>query len=171
MPDQSLLADGSLWLHATFWAVSLVLIGSGASKIMDATGFVRFLSDSTGRRVALVVGRVVGAGEALLGLAGLAVGGRVVAVIVAAVHGAFAVVVAVAIRRDAPSCGCFGAVSSRPRPAHLVMNVVSSVVAVWVTIRGVPPVADGVAGLGGGVVVVVAVILTLAAGVIFVDTR
>lgn len=167
----SLWGDASIWLDVGFWAVSLVLVASGASKVMDASRFVQSLSQLTGRRVPLTVGRVVGAGEVALGLAGLSVGGRLVAALVAVVYGAFAVVVAMAIRGRLPSCGCFGAASSRPRPAHLVVNIVSTVLAAWVSVRRVPPVADGLAGLDGGAVVVVVVMLVITGGVVFVDTR
>lgn len=172
MPDHSTLWDLTPWLHASFGVVSLVLVGSGAAKIADATGFVRFLSDSTRRSVPLAVGRAVGGCEAVLGLAALAVGGRVIAVMVALTYAAFAVVVAVAMRSGAPSCGCFGAASSRPRPAHLVMNVISMALAVVAALRDVPPVADLLGGLGiGAAAVVVAVMIAAVGAVVFVDTR
>lgn len=166
------LLDPMLWAHVGFGAISLVLIGSGAAKVLDPSGFVRFLSDSSGRRVRSVVGRVTGGAEVLLGLMGLAVGGPLVAGLVALTYAAFTVVVAVALRRGSPSCGCFGAVSSQPRRSHLAMNAVSMLLAVVAAIDRVPPVADLLDGLAvGSSVIVIAVMLSMTAGVIFVDTR
>ena len=71
----------------------------------------------------------------------------------AAAYVAFAVVVALAIRRGVPSCGCFGRRAAPPARVHVVTNLASALVAmivggtalragddvaaVWAPLRGV----------------------------------
>lgn len=159
-------------LHLGFWAVSLVLIGSGAAKITQPQPFARFVTEAIGRTARTGFVQAIAAVEVLLGLVGLVLGGRTVAAAVALVYLAFALAVIVAMRKGSPSCGCFGAASSEPKAAHLVMNLGSSLVAVFAATLGVPPLSDGIEGFNTGfAVLAVVAVLVVAGGVIFVDTR
>ncbi len=83
----------------------------------------------------------------------------------------FTVVVATAMRSGAETCGCFGAASTKPKPAHLWMNVISAVVASVGLAVDPPGLADGLSGQGVmAVAILIAVVLGTAA-VFFVDTR
>ena len=163
-------------LDAVFWAVCLVLVGSGVSKITDPRPFQTAL-------IALgppVVGgvetrwpaRSIGAIEVLLGLAGLSVGGSLAAAAVAATYAAFTAVVLLARRRGLDSCGCFGARSGRPSTQHAVINAASTVVALGAAATSADGVADGLAGRPGVVnVVVVLLVLVAAVAIVVADTR
>lgn len=160
-----------LVVHAAFWVVALVLIGSGAAKIAEPGPFVGFVNDRLRGGLPLATGRAVGVVEVALGLGGLALGGRVVPGLISLTYLLFTAVVAGAIRAGAPSCGCFGAVSSRPSIVHAAMNVGSTVVAAVAAVDGVPPMADGMSGRGLLGIVLTVVVLAAAGAVIFVDTR
>lgn len=154
-----------------FWIVSAVLIGSGATKVTQPEPFARFIADSTGGTFNVGLVRGVAALEMILGLAGLTFGGRVTAGLICAAYLFFTVVVATAMRSGAETCGCFGAASTKPKPAHLWMNVVSAVVASVGLAVDAPGLADGLSGQGVmAVVILIAVVLGTAA-VFFVDTR
>lgn len=163
-------------LDAAFWVVCLVLVAAGATKLTEPAALgdaLRALhvpgtaSTVRSRQVA----RAIGVFEMVLGVGGLAVGGALIAWLVALSYGAFGLVVVLAIRRGLPSCGCFGARSGSPSPVHAVVNLLSAAVAVVAALRGTPALADGLDGRGvGGVFVAVGVLLA-AVVVIVVDTR
>lgn len=156
-------------LDALFWVVCLVLVAAGASKLVAPTATGTTL-DALGLPGGEVAARALGGVELVAGLAGLAVGGRIVAAAVAVAYAAFAVVVALARRRDLPTCGCFGARSAPPSPVHVAVNGVSALVAAAAVALPAPPVADGISGLGATGVVVVGLVLLAAALVVAVDT-
>ncbi len=79
-------------------------------------------------------------------------------------------IVAVARRRELPSCGCFGARSAPPSPVHVAVNAVSAVVAAVAAVAGPVPVADALAGQGIDGLVVAGLVLLVTALVVVVDT-
>jgi hypothetical protein len=105
------------------------------------------------RRPPAGMGRLVGLLEVVIGLLAI-LGASIwpdstapVAVVVAGAYLAFAAVVAVAIRRGVPSCGCFGRRTAPPGAIHVVTNLVSAVVAGVVAVSA----TVGVAGADAGV--------------------
>lgn len=155
---------------ALFWIVCAVLVAAGSSKVMDPAGTAGALG-ALGLPGGTVAARGLGAVEVVLGLAGLAVGGTLVAAGVAIAYAFFAVVVAVARRRELPSCGCFGARSAPPSRVHVVVNVASAAVAAVAAALGPLGVADGLAGVPLGTAAVTLGLVALATGlVIVVDT-
>ena len=166
-------------MDALFWAVCLVLVVAGASKLSAPTQVAGTLASlglarpaARGRVRGTGAARVVGTVEVALGLGALAVGGPVLAVGVALAYLGFAVVVVLARRRGLESCGCFGARSAPPSWVHVGVNVVSAAVAfVAAGLDGGPvPAADGLEELGGTGVVVAALVLLVAALVVVLDT-
>ena len=166
-------------LDAAFWAVCLVLVASGATKVAEPESFAAALAalgigplhtdgSATGRWPAVVVG----VAEIGIGLNGLVLGGPVVAALAAAAYALFAVVVLVARRRGLRSCGCFGARSGTPSLAHAVINGASALVCASAVVRAPGPLADGLGALSTGVAVAVVVgVLGTAATIVVVDTR
>ncbi len=166
-------------LDAAFWAVCLVLVASGATKLSEPQMFATALADlglvpgaADGRPLGRRVASVVGAVEICVGLAALVLGGAVVAALAAAAYASFAVVVMMARRRGIGSCGCFGSRSGRPSATHAALNGGSAAVCVAAGVVGAAPIADGLEGLGiaaaAGVVICV---LAVAAAIVVVDTR
>lgn len=163
-------------LDAAFWVVSLVLLASGVTKLVDPDPLGRALVDLgvLSRRTAdsgPLIGRVLGALEVMIGGAALAAGGRVTAVLVAVSYAVFTGIVVASWRRGLDSCGCFGSSSSPPGPAHVALNVVSSAVAVGAVAVPAPAVADGLEAAPWNPVIVVVLVLVGAVGVVAVDTR
>ena len=163
-------------LDGAFWVVSLVLLASGATKLLDPAPLgdalieLGVLPEGDPRRGALA-GRALGAVEVLVGGAALVVGGRVTAVLVALSYAVFTVIVAASWRRGLRSCGCFGASSSPPAASHVALNTVSTCVALGAVLWPAPAVADGLDASTWNPVLVVLLVLAGAVGVVAVDTR
>ena len=172
-------------VDALFWAVCLVLVVAGASKLaapdqvaatLTSLGLSRRSRSGApgrGRAPGTVAAMAIGAVEVGLGLAALVVGGPLTAVGVALAYVAFAVIVVVARRRGLASCGCFGARSAPPSWVHVGVNMGSAAVAsvAAVTGGGPLPAADGLAELGTGTAVVVSgLVLLVAMLVVVLDT-
>jgi len=92
--------------------------------------------------------RVGGFAEAVVGVAALAVGDRVTAVLLGLSFLAFAAFVALALRRDAPisSCGCFGKADTPPSRVHVAINLGAVAAAAGVAVQpsaGLPDVLSG----------------------------
>jgi hypothetical protein len=167
-------------LDGAFWAVSLVLVASGAAKLAEPTAFAEALTDlglggrqgsssrSAQRWTAIGVGLV----ELGIGLTALVLGGAVVAALAAAAYVAFTVVVLVARHRGLASCGCFGARSGTPSAAHAAINAASALVCAAAVLVPPPPVSDGLRSLStvaaAGAVVAV---LVVASAIVVADTR
>jgi hypothetical protein len=163
-----------LVLDGAFWAVCLVLVAAGAAKVGAPAVFGDALSRLLpwSRNIpARVTGRVVGLVEVCLGVAGLALGGVVVALVVGAIYAALAVIVLTARRRGLPSCGCFGQWSAPPSRTHAVVNAISAAVAVAAATVPPRPVADVLesATAAGFVAVLLAVVAAVA--VVVADSR
>ena len=107
----------------------------------------------------------------VLGIAGLAVGGTFVAAAVAVAYGAFTAVVALAIVRRLPSCGCFGSRSGPPSVLHAVLNGASAALAAAAAVVSPLPVADALDASGAGGWCALVAVLISAGLVVVVDTR
>lgn len=139
-------------LDAAFWAVCLVLVASGATKLADPVHFAASVAElgltptrrAAGRPAGELAARATGGVEVLVGLWGLAAGGSPSAVVVAVLYAGFAVVVVAARRRGLSTCGCFGARSGPPSALHVVLNVACAGVAAGAAAVGPAAVADSV---------------------------
>lgn len=163
-------------LDACFWVVCLVLVASGATKLVDPAPFARVLGELRvgGPRAVTAHGasaRAVGALEIAAGLVGLSLGGRWIAGAVALSYGSFTVVVLVARTRGLNSCGCFGERSGPPSLAHAALNAASAAVAGVGVVRAPEPIADALSGRGVGAAALVLAVLAAACAVVVVDTR
>jgi len=167
-------------LDAAYWAVCLVLVASGATKVAEPDAFARALDafgvlpkragspDPMGRWAAVIIGLV----EIGIGFNALVIGGPLLGWMAAIAFGLFTVVVLVARARGLSSCGCFGARSGTPNLAHAALNAGSSVVCGAAALTGPVALADGLDGLGRGTAIaVVAGVLAVAAAIIVADTR
>ena len=163
-------------LDAAFWVVSLVLLASGVTKLLDPAplgaalaelGVVRPGDTERGARI----GRVLGAVEVVVGGAALVAGGRWAAVLVSLSYAVFTVIVVASWRRGLTSCGCFGASSSPPGPLHVALNVASTAVAFGAVLAPAPAVADGLDAAAWNPVLVAVLVMAGAVGVVVADTR
>lgn len=165
-------------LDGAFWAVSLVLVASGAAKLAEPTAFAEALDGlgiggagaSTSLRRWTAVG--VGLVEVGIGLNALVLGGAVVAALATLAYAAFTVVVLVARGRGLASCGCFGARSGTPTAAHAVINAVSAVICAGAVLVPPPPVSDGLRSLTtASAAIAVVAVLAVASAIVVADTR
>ncbi len=117
---------------APFLAATVVLAAAGLAKIRRPEYTARALQAAGWPvgRLAVRAGAVV---ETAVAVAALAWPDPLTGALVAAAYGAFAVFVAVALRRGwaLSSCGCFGRPDSRPTYLHAVMNAGAAVAAAW----------------------------------------
>jgi uncharacterized membrane protein YphA (DoxX/SURF4 family) len=164
------VTDALPW--ALLWAVSLVMVASGAMKLADPSATADTL-DRLSAPGGMVTARLLGLAEVGVGLAVLAVGGRGLAALVGVLYLGFAGIVIAARSKGLPTCGCFGSRSAPPRIGHVIVNALSAVVA-FVAAAGPnapEPVADGLGDLSGaGAVVVGVAVLVGAIGLIVFDT-
>ena len=146
-------------LSALLGAPALLLLAAGAAKAADPTRTVGALR-ALGWPASPALVRAGAGAEALLGAAGLVVGGPVVAVLTAASYVGFAGFVAAALRSGVPvgTCGCFGRLDTPPRPRHVVVDLVLAAAALASLADGGPALlSDGplaavpVALVGAGV--------------------
>ena len=131
-------------LTGAFQILALVIVVGGVAKIASPTGFsslLRTLGLPSGRLVAQASGVL----EVVLGAAALVYGGRVAALLLAGVYAGFTVVVMAARRSGAASCGCFGAVAAPPSTVHVVVNSVSSLIALAAAVGGPSSLTDTLA--------------------------
>ena len=105
-------------------AVAALLALAGAQKLLDPTMTVGALRALRWPASPLLV-RVGSGLELALGVAAIAVGGRVLWALVALSYLAFAAFVSVALRTGTMigSCGCFGREETPPHPIHVVLDV------------------------------------------------
>ncbi|WP_375498144.1 MauE/DoxX family redox-associated membrane protein [uncultured Jatrophihabitans sp.] len=133
-------------------AGALLLVASGAAKLRHpstaATLVVRLLRRPARERLrAVLLVRIAGAGELVVGLAVLITGARPAVALLALAYLAFAAVTLTLLRAGArASCGCFGSADSPLGPGHLVLNVLACVAGFVAVLR--PP-GPGVGLLGG----------------------
>lgn len=145
--------------------LALVLVVSGVQKLVTPAAAAAAMADARlpmpwrGRPV---TGFVLGAVEVTTGAAAIAVPHRLAAAWLGAFYLALAGFVVLLRSRDADAgCGCFGAASTPPGGAHLVLNGVAAVTALAIAIAGVPDIVDVV---DDGVLVAVAYVLLLGVG-------
>ncbi len=108
--------------------IAVVVVVSGATKVGSPGPFAD-LTSSMGLRIGRPGARIVGVAEIALGAWVLAVGGRLACAVLAGSYAVFAMVVVLARRNGAASCGCFGAAAAPPSMVHVVVNLVSAAVA------------------------------------------
>ena len=132
-------------LSALLGAPALLLLAAGAAKVADPTRTIGALR-ALGWPSAPALVRAGAGAEALLGAAGLVVGGPAVAVLTAASYVAFAGFVAAALRSATPvgTCGCFGRLDTPPRPVHVAVDAALALAALVSLADGGPALlADG----------------------------
>jgi hypothetical protein len=130
-------------LAGPFLIASVVLALAGVRKLVDpdsTRGALRQMGLPW--RGPVVV--LLAVGEVFTGLYAAIDGSRAAGIAVMAWYLGFAVFVAVALRRSVPlaSCGCLGKPDTPPTPAHLLVNVLFTAVALGVAIDPYGPTAD-----------------------------
>lgn len=120
-----------------------MLVAAGAAKVVDPSRTAGALA-ALGWPSSPVLVRVGAAAELLLGTATLVVGGRVLAMLVAASYLGFALFVMAALRSGTPlgTCGCFGQADTPPRPHHVVFDAALAAGAVLAAWADAGPLAD-----------------------------
>jgi hypothetical protein len=108
--------------------VAMVVVVGGVAKLVRPGPFADLLA-VLGLPGGAVAARAAGVVEVVVGLAAFLTGARWSAALLAAAYLVFAVTVAMAERRGAASCGCFGAADAPPSGVHVVTNLVSAAVA------------------------------------------
>jgi uncharacterized membrane protein YphA (DoxX/SURF4 family) len=121
--------------------LAVVVVVGGAAKLVMPAAFSETLR-SLGVPGGAPLARLAGLVEIGLGAAALIVGGRAWAAALAALYAVFTVVVVLARRRGAESCGCFGSVAAPPSTLHVVIDAASAAVALAAAIVGVPGLTD-----------------------------
>ena len=115
--------------------IAVVVVVSGVTKLRSPRPFAD-LTSTMGVSIGSVGARVVGLAEIALGVWVLVSGGRAACAVLAVAYLAFAVVVVLARRAGAPSCGCFGAAAAPPGAVHIVLNLTSAAVAAAGAVAG-----------------------------------
>jgi uncharacterized membrane protein YphA (DoxX/SURF4 family) len=126
-----------VWVTGPFTITSAVLVVGGMLKLRDSRPSRAALS-ALGVPVPRLLAYLAGPVEIAVGATALMLGGWVAAVPVTALYLAFVAMVAVQLQRDVPSCGCFGRLSARPSPIHLVANAVLALVAAVAVVADPP---------------------------------
>jgi hypothetical protein len=149
--------------------VALVLVVSGAQKVLRPEPAAQAMADAglpVPRGARRVAGIALGVIEAATGLAVFAAPHPAAALWLGAFYLALAGFVVLLRRRDATAgCGCFGAASTPPTTAHVVLNVVAALVAVGAAATTVTDVVD-VVDQGVGVAAPYAVLVVLGTGLV-----
>lgn len=147
--------------------VALVLVVSGAQKVVAPAPAAQAMRDAglpVPRRATAAAGVALGLVEAATGLAVFAAPHRAAAAWLGAFYLALAGFVLLLRRRDATAgCGCFGAASTPPTAAHVVVNLLAAAVAIAASAAGVPDVVD-VLDEGAGTAVAYAALVVTGAG-------
>jgi hypothetical protein len=122
-------------LAGPFTIAAVVLLAAGARKLLDPAP-TRGALREMGLPWRGPVVPVLATAEVATGVVALAVGTWWTAAALAAWYAAFAVFVAVALRRETPlsSCGCLGSPDTPPSVAHLGLDVVFAATAVAVAV-------------------------------------
>ncbi|MEI2818375.1 MAG: MauE/DoxX family redox-associated membrane protein [Microthrixaceae bacterium] len=110
-------------LSMTFHAGAAVLVAAGYDKARrPAATAAMLLRWIPSLRRPQAMARLLSVGEVALGLAGLVVGSRWLALAAGAAFAVFAVQVEALRRQHATDCGCLGSASSPPDRLHAGMN-------------------------------------------------
>jgi Methylamine utilisation protein MauE len=152
-------------LAAPLHLLALVLVVSGIQKLVAPRAAAAAMADArlpVPWRGHAATGVALGAVEAATGIVALAVPHRLAAAWLGVFYLALAGFVLLLRARDADAgCGCFGASSTPPGTAHLVLNGAAAATAFGIAVAGVPDIVDVV---DGGIVVAVAYVLLLGIG-------
>lgn len=118
-------------LNGLLQVVAVVVIASGAAKLVDPTAFADLLATMrVGSEPALRtrVARTTGVFELGLGTWVIVSGGPLAAAVLGLAYVGFVVAAERARRLGATSCGCFGSVSAPPSLLHVAVNAASVIV-------------------------------------------
>jgi uncharacterized membrane protein YphA (DoxX/SURF4 family) len=117
-----------VWVTGPFLITSAVLVVGGMLKLRDSRPSRAALS-ALGIPAPRLLAHLAGPVEIAVGASALLLGGWGPAVLVTALYLSFVAMIAVQLQRDdVPSCGCFGRLSARPSPIHLVANAALALV-------------------------------------------
>lgn len=152
-------------LAAPLHLLALVLVVSGIQKLLAPAAAAAAMADArlpVPWRGRAATGIALGAVEIATGALALAVPHRLAAVWLGVFYLALGGFVLLLRSRDsAAGCGCFGAATTPPGTAHLVLNGVGALTAFGIAVAGVPDIVDVV---DDGIVVAAAYVLLLAIG-------
>lgn len=152
-------------LAAPLHLLALVLVISGVQKLVAPRAAAAAMADArlpVPWRGHPATGVALGAVETATGVAALAVPHPIAAAWLGVFYLALAGFVLLLRSRDADAgCGCFGAASSPPGTAHLLLNGVAAVTAFTIASVGVPDIVDVV---DDGLITAFTYVLLLATG-------
>lgn len=145
--------------------LALVLVASGIQKVVAPGAAAAAMAEArlpVPWRGRAVTGLGLGVVEAATGVVALAVPHRLAAAWLGVFYLALAGFVVLLRARDADAgCGCFGASSTPPGTAHLVLNGAAAATAFAIAVTGVPDIVDVV---DDGPVIAAAYVLLLGIG-------
>lgn len=149
------------------WIGAGLLLLAGVAKLRrpDASGRALVLAGLPGGPVAV---RALGAGEVLVALLGLGIGGRAWT-LQAVVYVAFTGFVARERRRPASDCGCFGEQGVPVTGAHVLVDGVLAVAAAVAAVTAAPALGAVPLAAGGWLALPAAVVATLVVRMLLVD--
>jgi hypothetical protein len=124
-----------LWAAPTL-AASVLLIATGSVKALRPSAGAAVVPFLQSPRNAVTANRVVGVAEVSVGLAGVAIGSRLVDAVTAALFVVFGIVAVVGVRSEVPTCGCVGKTDTPPTVAHVAMCVIFASVTAVAAIAG-----------------------------------
>jgi hypothetical protein len=121
----------------------VLLVVGGAAKVADPSRTAGALA-ALGLPSSPGLVRAGALAELLLGAAALVVGGRGLALLVAASYLGFALFVMAALRAKTPigTCGCFGQADTPPKPVHVTVDAVLAAGAVAAAATDAPALLD-----------------------------
>src|SRR3954447_1313905 len=130
-------------LAGPFAAAGTLLALGGMFKVakpLPTAGALR----AVGARPPVFAVRVLGAGEAAIGVAAVLSGSPALAALVGAAYLAFTAFVVLAMRGGTAlqSCGCFGEVETPPSEVHVLVDVGFAFAALAAAVLGVPGLTD-----------------------------
>lgn len=152
-------------LAAPLHLLAVVLVVSGIQKLVAPSAAAAAMADA---RLPLpwrgqpATGVALGVVEVATGVLALAVPNRLAAAWLGLFYLALAGFILLLRSRDADAgCGCFGAATTPPGTAHLVLNVGAALTGLGVAVAGVPDIVDVV---DDGILVAAAYVVLLAIG-------
>lgn len=118
-------------LVGPLFIAAALLVFAGVPKVIEPGDTTRAIR-SAGLPANDSLVRMLALGEVAVGVAVIAVGGRVPAALLGLLYAAFAAFIVVAMARggSVASCGCFGKADTPPTHAHLVLNISAAAVGV-----------------------------------------
>jgi hypothetical protein len=116
------LLEMATWAGVTL-ACAALLVVSGIPKLRNPGSTVTAMRSVGAHRTNAAGARLLTLVELAVGATAIAVGGRWADAALSGVYLGFSLFLIVALRRNAPSCGCAGRVDTPPTLAHLAMTV------------------------------------------------